>query len=387
MNKKLLKIAILAVSMLQMAFLGLSPVLAEIAKAFPDASDSTVQTIVTFPSIIVIVVTLVSGYLGSFISKGQLSKIGVFVLALAGVGGFLFHGSIIILYGWAACIGIGMGLFIPSVTVLIAENFEGAERGAVLGQQSTFVNGGGMLILFFGGLLATIGWNYNYLIYTILGIPILIIGMIGFPKGKPISAPKGAKVSIGTKPFYYAVIALMYTFTFSVLPTNAAMLVDETGIGNAATAGTASALMMLGGAVSGFIYGKVAPKLGDYMMSTAFVILSVGLLIVSVATNIPVLLIGSFIAGNGISFMIPQVIYSTSVCVKPQAATMAISVVMAVSGIGSFLSPLVVTPIAGLITDSVRMRFTVASGIGLTLALIVAITTTVLKKNKAVPNA
>ena len=383
MNKKKTKAAILAVAMLQMVYLGISPALADIAKAFPDTPISTIQTIVTFPSIVTIFITLLSGKLASIIPKRHLANAGILLLIITGIAGFLFHGSVAILYVWAGLVGAAMGLFVPSITAMIAAYFEGDERSAVLGQQSTFVNGGGILILFFGGLLATITWNFNYLIYTILGIPILIIGLIGFPKHESTSVQEKQKIRLGTAPFYYAVIAMFYNVVFNVLPTNASLLIDEEATGNAATAGTASAIMMLGGCIAGFIFGKLSPKLKDYMISCAFVIVSVGFLIVYFASNVPVLLIGSFISGTGISFLLPQVLYGTSVSVDPASSAMAVSLVMALSGLGSFLSPKIITPLAAVINESTKTRFLITAIIGLCLAIIFAVTTTVIQKKNA----
>jgi MFS family permease len=95
---------------------------------------------------------------------------------------------------WAGLVGMAMGLFVPSITAMIAVYFE-AMNECRPGTQSTFVNGGGILILFFGGLLATIVWNYNYLIYTILGVPILIVALFGFRNTNvPLSVKSGKSI-------------------------------------------------------------------------------------------------------------------------------------------------------------------------------------------------
>ena len=122
-----LKAAILAMSFLQMATNAIASVLADIAAAFPEASATTVQYLMTFPNLLVVVMSVAAAKLAGRVAKRTLAAAGLLLGIAAGIGSWLLHGNLILLFVWAGFLGLGIGLVVPMATSLISDYFVGEE--------------------------------------------------------------------------------------------------------------------------------------------------------------------------------------------------------------------------------------------------------------------
>ena len=85
-----LKPTVLSISLLTvLAGAAVSPALAQIQKAFPDASDLAIQMILTLPPLLIIPFSLFSGWLALRFRKRVMLFVGLAFYLLAGVGGGL----------------------------------------------------------------------------------------------------------------------------------------------------------------------------------------------------------------------------------------------------------------------------------------------------------
>lgn len=99
-NKRLMSLAILFVSALEMGGMGLQPALADIAAAFPDIPTVWMQEMSNWPGFAMLLGCALSTLLATKVSKKTLCQIGVgFVVAYA-VLGFTLHTSFIQLMMW-----------------------------------------------------------------------------------------------------------------------------------------------------------------------------------------------------------------------------------------------------------------------------------------------
>ncbi|MFR5780892.1 MAG: hypothetical protein ACLUEK_03140 [Oscillospiraceae bacterium] len=168
LNKTALKWTILAIALLQMGGMGLSPSLAAISADMPEVPVSIVQTITSFPSFVMIFVCIAAIKLPRSSAKARAALRRGAILA-AGILGYLLHSSIVELYIWAArC--IGFGTILPTCSGILAENYD-ERSGGIMGIQSVFTNIGAMYLTYVGGALAVIKWNLNYLVYLIALLP------------------------------------------------------------------------------------------------------------------------------------------------------------------------------------------------------------------------
>lgn len=258
-----IRAAILAISVVQMGTNAISPILADIAAAFPQAGSSSIQLLMTFPSLFVIAFSLLAASFARRVPKKWIAAVGCGLFCLSGVLSFLLHGTLPLLFAWAGMTGIGIGLVVPMATSLVNDCFTGPQQEQMMGWQSSAANVGAMLMTFLGGLLASIHWSCNYLVYLI-ALPGLLLAATCLPASagrqpeKAADAPRqaGFLTLLGRRPVLVGcLLSAAVTMLFNTAPTNLSMFVTEKGIGSAAQAGTATTLLLLSGTVGGLCYG------------------------------------------------------------------------------------------------------------------------------------
>lgn len=379
MDGRKIKATILAVSVVQMGTNAISPILADIAAAFPRAGSSSIQLLMTFPSLLVIVCSLLAASLTKYIPKKWIAAVGCGLFSLSGVLSWMFHGALSLLFLWAAVMGIGIGLVVPMATSLVSDCFSGAEQQTVMGWQSSAANVGAMLMTFLGGLLAAVHWSCNYLVYLI-AVPGLVLAAVWLPR--TAGQQSGAETSAAGVGFFTllrrgpvlvgCLLAAAVTMLFNIVPTNLSMYITETGIGSAAQAGTATSLLLLSGTVGGVCYGALSKRLGRYVMTFGFCMLAVGQLVCSAAPNMAVVYLGCLLCGCSISTVMPRAMLEMAEHSGGNPAATA-ALAMSASNLGGFCSP-AITMAARLLSGggAVSIRFMLGAACALLAAALVA---------------
>ena len=173
-NKVLWRITLMCTASLQMAAIGMSPMLSSMAKAFPEASTQTIQFVMTLPALVVAVMGFVFAFLSDRVPNNILAGIGGLLGVAAGIGACFWHPSIGILCFWSVIIGAANGLTGNGQSTLVNKLFTKNEKPGVLGFQTAAASLAAMLMTFLGGILVDVQWNFGYLVYL-----IALPGMIG----------------------------------------------------------------------------------------------------------------------------------------------------------------------------------------------------------------
>lgn len=340
-----LKAAILTMSFIQMATNAVASILANIAVEFPETSVTTVQYLMTFPNLMIVAVSVIAAGLAERISKRTLAATGLLLATVSGILSFAVHGSILILYVWAGMLGIGVGLVVPMANSLISDYFQENERDTMLGYQTGAANAGSMIMTYVGGVLATIAWQFDYLVY-LLAIPGLILTLMFVPKqnvvAKDTITTEKKKLKISAYEVLFCIVAAVYMLMFYLGPTNIALYFSEKQIGNTMTAGTASSLLLLGGVVMGFLFGKLAEKIGKHTITLGFMALFIGYTLIYIKGQLVPTYIGCVFVGMSNPLVLPQCMGSV-VTEDKQRSTIMMSVVFAIANLGTFLAPAITT--------------------------------------------
>lgn len=370
-----LKAAILTMSFIQMATNAVSSILADIAAQFPETSVTAIQYLMTFPNLLVVVVSVFSAKLSEKFAKRNLAATGLIFAGLAGGGSFVFHGSLAVLYLWAGMLGVGIGLTVPVANSLISDYFTGEEKDTLLGYQTSAANVGSMMMTFFGGMLATIAWYYDYLVYF-LAIPGLILTLLFVPGQNVKTAQKtvsGKQNKIPGFAIGYLFIAAVFMMLFYIGPTNLAMFAAERGIGESTTVGMAATILLFGGVVMGLLFGKLSAKIGVYTIPLGFVVLFIAYLLLYRAQSVGIFYIGSFLVGITNTMVLPQCMGQV-VTENKEQSTFLMSLVLAVANLGTFLAPALTTLSAAVTgNDLAESRFLMTGLIALAVAVISAL--------------
>ena len=100
-----------------MSYLAISPVIADIANAFPGANVSAVQMIITLPSLMSLIFSLLAGRLAKRFYKKTLIIISLCAILIGGILPVFFHESLVFLLICSGIIGVGVGGFVRGIFI------------------------------------------------------------------------------------------------------------------------------------------------------------------------------------------------------------------------------------------------------------------------------
>lgn len=388
----MLKLTILVIAMFQMPSLAISPSLSLILDAFPGRDLITVQTILQLPNLISPFIALLTAFLTALLKDRSSKKrdiiIGLSLLAVTAAGVSIFHSEFWTLYIWGALIGVSIGLFLPSTTSLIVDLFDADERRIISGHQTSFINGGGILMSILGGIMATTIWFGGYLVFFLV-IPVIVLCVFFLPRraeqhaSSRYEAAQNNDRKFNFNILYYAFIIFVFMSISSVSGSNMSVYIQtQLKLGDSATTGLLTAISMSGGTVCGIFFGKLSKKLKDFVLPLAFFIMFIGYLINSQANSIVIIAVGSFLLGSTMSMVMPQCIYSISLYVNERSSTFATSLGMSVApSLGGFVSPGIFTSVTRWISgDSISFRYLFTGLVALFCGAVILILTIVRKK-------
>lgn len=165
---------ILSMSLLTvMAGAAIAPALGIIKAHFSDASAMLVQFVVSMPALLIIVTNLFFLPLSRILRTRAIATTGLLLYVVAGAGCF-FVDDICVLLLLRAILGISVGLIMPLSTGLLAYYFPPEEQARLMGLSAAMNQMGGVVATLLAGLLATIEWNYAFLVY-LLGLIALVM--------------------------------------------------------------------------------------------------------------------------------------------------------------------------------------------------------------------
>ena len=178
------KTAILSVSLLTiMTNAAMAPMLGLISQSFPQAGPTLIKQVMTIPSLMIIIFSIISGLLVRFLTKKNVLAIGL-IIYLAGT--FLAAGtnSIGVLILYRALMGAGAGLIVPLASSLITDFYSGEERAKMMGYSSFTSYAGAALGPLLAGWIARERWQNAFYIY-LTALFVFLVTMLFIPN-KPV---------------------------------------------------------------------------------------------------------------------------------------------------------------------------------------------------------
>jgi len=379
-EKKKIMWAVLLIAIVQMPSFALSPGIHQITTvAFPGSDLALVQTIMQMPNFISPFVTLLTALLISrgFISKKTVIVTGLFLVGFTGILALLAHTRFWNLWLLNCCLGLGVSGFVSAASSLIFDFFETDERRVISGYQTSFINGGGILLSLCGGALAALCWYGGYLV-LMLALPIGLYSAFAIPNRKNAIAKKSEdgnneqKLHLHSDVFLFGGFIFALMMVYNVIGSNISTHIAK--MGNSTVAGYAMALQMAGGACCGIFFGKISKKVGEFTACMAFVVVGICMLLLSFfPESLPVTFLAVFIGGTALSLMMPTCVFSVSKVTNETSSALATSITSCVCpGMGSFLSAMVFTNLTTkLYGDSTAMRYRFVGIVALILAAVV----------------
>lgn len=354
-NQKKLTYTILSMSLLTvMAGAAIAPALGIIKEHFASSPQILIQFIVSMPALLIIITTLFFLQISRHLRTRSIAIIGLSLYVVSGLG-CCFINNIYTLLLMRVILGISVGLIMPLSTGLLAYYFPPQEQSHLMGLSAAMNQMGGVIATLLSGILATIKWNYSFLVYA-LGLIALIMVIIWLPNEKLDSKNKRGK---DFKPrqllkFHPSVIGmLLLMMIFFIFPTNFAITAKSMTTLNV----TQITILMVGldfiASIVGFIFGQLMDWFRDSIKYFAGIFFLMGYAcIVLAGGSTAMLIIGCLFAGIANGIGVPYLNTIASIKGGNNAVTTVMPLLSASLYLGQFLSPIIVTPLSTAIFDS-----------------------------------
>ena len=370
-SKKVIAAGLLIMSLTMSCNSSLSPILAEVGKSFPEASDSAIQIVLTLINLTTLPMMLIEPLLEPKMTKRDIAVLGTVLMLIGGFMPQFLNTQLWMLYAASVVIGAGLSLVVVVSSSLISDYFTGIDKSRMMGFQSIFVSIGGAIIAKGSGLFtAMAGWHRGYLVFLIC-IPIIIIVLLTVPKGEVVQQTEKTKAGISGSMVYFGVLCLITGIFVATFNTNIAMYIDRNGIGDASTAGTVSSIMQVVGIIGGLVLGNTVKIFKRFTIGAAIILMAIGTAMVGFSTSLPVICVGAVIVGFGFAIRNPGAVTFAANMVPAAQASLAIAIVSATYNVGNFISAYIVNAMASVMGDDIANRF-IISAIALAIIGIIA---------------
>lgn len=289
------------------------PGLTEVAKNLgtPDAAS----WLVTVPSLGVVIFGPFAGWFIDRIGTYRALSWGLFLYGLLGSAGIFLYGLVPVMLD-RLLLGGATAIVMSAGTGLISSFYSGQARLKMIASQGMSIELGGVIFLFMGGLLATLGWQWPFLLYLFAWI-LLAMQLMFVPKHfssgtENINEDANGRDSTSANklaPVLFAALMSMVCFFTGIIIIP--QVFSGISIGAAETGYFLSfiSLVAVGAAA---MMPRLISRLGEYgTLYTAFSCYAAGHIIFSFANNVPFYIVGGFLIGCGFGLSVPLVNHMT----------------------------------------------------------------------------
>ena len=342
--------------------LAVSPILGDLTKIFPEATDLDIQMLTSLPSLLIIPFILLGGKLTEKVDFVRVLKIGLWLFAISGVL-YLLSDQMWQLIIVSALLGIGAGLIIPLSTGLISKYFVGNYRVKQFGLSSAITNVTLVVATAVTGYLAEVSWHLPFLVYLLPLISILLVGYLkndssntqacltgtqvtANPNCDPNTANDidagGSKYGIHIK--HLVGLMLFYgivTFIVLVVIFNLPFLMENHHF-SSGNSGLMISLFFLAIMAPGFFLDKIIARLGNMTKPYSLLSMAVGLALIWIAPKEWLIIPGCLLVGFGYGIIQPMLYDKTTHTALPEKTTMALAFVMMMNYLAILLYPFII---------------------------------------------
>lgn len=350
-------IAIWSVSALtSLPGLAVSPILGDLTKIFPKATDLDIQMLTSLPSLLIIPFVLLGGKLTEKVDFVRILQIGLWLFAVSGVL-YLLSNKMWQLIVVSALLGIGSGLIIPLSTGLISRYFVGAYRVKQFGLSSSITNFTLVIATAITGYLAEESWHLPFIVYLLPLVSIMLIGHLKTNRPESVSATSSQSIraaelaAIDTGGSKYGIhirhlIQLMAFYgvtTYIVLAVifNLPFLMEKHHF-SSGNSGLMISLFFLAITVPGFCLDKIVGYLKERTKLYSLLAIGLGLLLIWIAPIEWLIIPGCILVGLGYGVIQPMLYDKTTHTALPQKTTLALAFVMMMNYLAILIYPFLV---------------------------------------------
>lgn len=351
--------------------LAVSPILGDLTKIFPKATDLDIQMLTSLPSLLIIPFILLGGKLTEKVDYVRVLKVGLWLFAASGIL-YLISNRMWQLIVVSALLGIGSGLIIPLSTGLVSKYFVGTYRVKQFGLSSAITNFTLVIATAVTGYLAEVSWHLPFLVYLLPLVSILLVGHLKEDRSgevaftassssaaattateaSPTEGSKAARqsaIDIGGSKYgihikhlielmlFYGVI----TYIVVVVIFNLPFLMEKHHF-SSGNSGLMISLFFLAITAPGFCLDKIVGLFKERTKTYSLLSIALGLLLIWIAPIEWLIIPGCILVGLGYGIIQPMLYDKTTQTALPQKTTLALAFVMMMNYLAILLYPFIV---------------------------------------------
>ena len=324
--------------------LAISPILEDLSRIFPSASQLEIQMLTSLPSLLIIPFVLLAGWLSERGGESlKLLAVGLFIFFASGLA-CVFAKDIRLLIVASCIMGAGAGIAVPYSTGLVVRYFTGDARVRQLGISSAVNNLSLVLATAVVGWIATRDWHLAFMVYLLPAVALVMLLALRNVKSAP--EPKESD-QLRQKRINWArlsglsVLYFVITFTTLVITFYLSFLLEKYHFPQEFSSVMIS-LFFLAIMLPGLVLGAIIRKVRSMTIFVSLLLIVVGLLLVGTVPDIPLMTLGVILTGVGYGVLQPIIYDKTAIIAPPETATKALSVVMTVNYVAVVVCPFVV---------------------------------------------
>lgn len=343
MRKIMTRFAILILSVFTVSAGATAATIPLMMKSFPNISPTTIELLMTIPSLGIIVFTPVSNWVADLISVKRTIMTGLVLIFLGGVIPAVTVNFLLIFVS-RIILGLGTGLLMSFSQSLIIQLYQGREQQRMLGLSSVFQGLGMFIMTYAAGVLLNSGWQMSYWVYLIV-LPIILLVGVYVPKtvGKVTDSNQSEIVTdskkIDSKIWILALFAFLFNATFAFISIKFALLVVSRNYGTAADASTLLGLMAFAMAAGGFVFMFVQKHWFKFTTAIGLGFATISFLILTISRSLMLSGIGVILVGISVSIFMASMVANINRMTSASQVAFSTSVVMTCANVGTLLSP------------------------------------------------
>ena len=361
MTRILEKMSLLGLSLLLISAFSISTALPPMLDYYsPTFSAAQVELLVSVPSFSVVAMLLLNSFIDKWLSDRQLIVTGLLLLSSAGIFPFFVQAYPLVLLSRIA-FGMGIGLINAKAIAIISQRYQGKERVQMLGIRGSMELIGGASCSLLVGQLLKIHWTFAFLIYG-FGFVILIMYLLFVPtmeqvekkqitKRKQVLNKKDLGMILG--------MALLAGFVICINSSISLRVPLFQVAGKTIESGQSALVLSLEqgiGIVAGLSFASLIGHFKNRLLLIVMFLLAVCLFGMSVAGNLPILILSSVGVGFFYSIILTIIFNRLSESIARSLLNKATAYVLLGCNLGSAISPYVLKLLA-LISPSFSWIF------------------------------
>ncbi|MFR2057248.1 MAG: MFS transporter [Streptococcus salivarius] len=373
MTRILEKMSLLGLSLLLISAFSISTALPPMLDYYsPTFSAAQVELLVSVPSFSVVAMLLLNSFIDKWLSDRQLIVTGLLLLSSAGIFPFFVQAYPLVLLSRIA-FGMGIGLINAKAIAIISQRYQGKERVQMLGIRGSMELIGGASCSLLVGQLLKIHWTFAFLIYG-FGFVILIMYLLFVPsmeqvekkqitKRKQVLNKKDLGMILG--------MALLAGFVICINSSISLRVPLFQVAGKTIESGQSALVLSLEqgiGIVAGLSFASLIGHFKNRLLLIVMFLLAVCLFGMSVASNIPILILSSVGVGFFYSIILTIIFNRLSESIARNLLNKATAYVLLGCNLGSAISPYVLKLLA-LISPSFSWIFLAYANVSFLLFL------------------